>query len=131
MTWFSWRKPKSSVDQLVDELVRAGKKVPDLVGPTEISAYDAADRAMRKIAEAIKALGPEGEAALMKLMDHKIPVVRVRAAGACMSFARDRAVNVLADVCELRAGQVSMDAMHVLLFAGEFDMKTGPKRRPV
>lgn len=130
MSWFNWRKPKSSVGQLVDELVKVGKKVPDLVGPTEISAYDKAEREMRKTADALKSLGPEGEAALMNLMDHEIPVVRVRAAGACMSFARDRAVNVLADVCELRAGKVSMDAMHVLLFAGEFDMKTGPKRRP-
>ena len=54
--------------------------------------------------------------------------MRLKAA-ACLDIARDRAVNVLADICELRIGNASMSAMLALLFAGEFDMETGPRRR--
>ncbi|MBM3549781.1 MAG: DUF2019 domain-containing protein [Alphaproteobacteria bacterium] len=86
---------------------------------------------MSDIAKQLLARGSEGEDALLKLMDHRNAVVRMKAAAACLDLSRDRAVNVLADICDLRAGKVSMDAMHALLFAGEFDMKTGPKRRPV
>lgn len=86
---------------------------------------------MSDIAKQRQARGGEGEEALLKLMDHKNAVVRMRAAAACLNVSRDRAVNVLADVCDLRAGKVSMDAMHALLFVDEFDLETGPKRRPI
>lgn len=86
---------------------------------------------MSDIAKQRQARGGEGEEALLKLMDDRNAVVRMRAAAACLNVSRDRAVNVLADVCDLRAGKVSMDAMHVLLFVDEFDLETGPKRRPI
>ena len=37
---------------------------------------------------------------------------------------------MLIDICEMNAGEISMDAQMSLMFIGEFDMKTGPKRRP-
>ena len=118
-----------SVAQLAESFTAVGKTVPDIVGPRDIAAYEKVDSAMREIAEILRTRGAEGDAALVGLMDHSSVVVRARAAAACLEISRDRAVNVLADICDLRAGKVSMDAMHALLFAGEFDMKTGPKRR--
>lgn len=125
----SWFSGKRSIDQLVEDFITAGAKVPDIVGPRDVSAYERADGAMRKIAAELRSHGAEGDAALLKLMDNSNVVVRMRAAAACLETARDQAVNLLADICDLRAGKISMDAMHALLFAGEFDMKTGPKRR--
>ncbi len=129
MKFFS-RAPQS-VAQLVERFIATGTGLPDIVGPGDVRGYDKADSAMRDIAKQLQARGAEGEEALLTLMDHKHAVVRMRAAAACLNVSRDRAVNVLADICDLRAGKVSMDAMHALLFADEFDLETGPKRRPV
>ena len=69
---------------------------------------------------------------MIALFDHHEAAVRGEAAAECLRYgiACDKAVNTLADICDLRAGAVSMSAMGALIFAGEFDMETGPKRRP-
>jgi len=120
-----------SLKQLADGFIAAGESIPEMMmGKSEVDAYNKAVRVMSEIATAMQALGDEGRQALITLMGHKNVAVRARAASACREFARDRAVAVLSDVCELRAGQMSMDAMHSLMAMGAFDMKSGPMRPP-
>lgn len=84
------------------------------------------------VAREIASRGEAGANAMTALFDHREAAVRGRAAAECLRYniARDRAINTLADICDLRAGHVSADAMVALISADEFDMKTGPKRRP-
>ncbi|MBL8688439.1 MAG: DUF2019 domain-containing protein [Rhodospirillaceae bacterium] len=86
----------------------------------------------RAIGDEILSRGEAGASAMITLMSHGDTAVRGAAAARCLlrNVDRDHAINVLADICDLRAGNVSMNAADALMFAGEFDMETGPIRRP-
>lgn len=117
------------LDRLTERFIAAGKSIPPMMmGADEVEIYNRAVRITHDIGAAMEAQGQAGQEALIALMAHDTIAVRARAAAACRGFARDQAVNVLADVCDLRAGQMSMDAMHSLLAIGAFDMKAGPIR---
>jgi len=119
----------ASLKQLVEGFVISGKSIREpWFGSMDVEIYNTAVRRMSVIAKAMRALGAQGDQALIALMDHKNVAVRGRAAAACRDFARDQAINVLADICDLRVGQMSMDAMHALFAIDAFDMKTGPIR---
>jgi hypothetical protein len=117
------------LDRLTERFIAAGKSIPPMMmGADEVEIYNRAVRITHDIGLAMEAHGQAGQEALIALMAHDNFVVRARAGAACRGFARDHAVNVLADVCELNVGQMSMDAMHSLLAIGAFDMKAGPIR---
>lgn len=84
----------------------------------------------RSICDEILSRGNAGTDIMIKLMSHSEVAVRGEAAARCLlrNIERDHAINVLADICDLREGNVSMMAAHALMVAGEFDMKTGPIR---
>jgi len=119
-----------SVDSLVAAFLQLGHAHPDLEGEGRVEEFDRHEREMRELGKALEAAGPGGQAALIGLMDHAHIPIRLRAAQASLDFARDRAIDVLIDITEMRASEFSMGAMMTLMFMGEFDMKTGPKRRP-
>lgn len=117
------------LDRLTERFIAAGRSIPPMMmGADEVEIYNRAVRVTHDIGAAMEAQGQAGRDALIALMAHDNFVVRARAGAACRGFARDQAVNVLADVCELNVGQMSMDAMHSLLAIGAFDMKAGPIR---
>ncbi|MSP49231.1 MAG: DUF2019 domain-containing protein [Alphaproteobacteria bacterium] len=119
-----------SVDSLVAAFVERGKAYPSPMLPDDVPTYNRVVHEMAEIGDALKAAGPEGERALLALMDHAHLPIRQKAAAASLSFAKDRAVEVLIDITEMNAGEASMDAQMALMFAGEFDMEMGPIRRP-
>jgi len=119
-----------SVDSLVGTFLQLGKSYPPIDGEGGVEAFDRHRNEMAAVAKALKESGSEGEAALLSLMDHELVPIRLTAAQASLSFAKDRAIDVLIDIIEARAAEFSMDAMFTLLFAGEYDMNAGPKRRP-
>ena len=86
----------------------------------------------RAIGNEILSRGAAGASAMTALMNHEDTAARGAAAALCLfhNVARDQAINVLADICDLREGNVSMNAAAALMVAGEFDMKAGPIRRP-
>jgi len=117
------------LDRLTERFIAAGRSIPPMMmGADEVEIYNRAVRVMRDIGFAMDAQGQAGQEALIALMAHGNIAVRAGAGAACRGFARDHAVNVLADICDLRAGQMSMDAMYSLLAIGAFDMKAGPIR---
>ncbi len=119
-----------SVDSLVAAFLQLGYAHPSLVGDGRVKEFDRHEREMGELGQALKEAGPAGQAALVGLMDHAHIPIRLRAAQASIDFARDRAVDVLIDITEMNVGEFSMGAMLTLMLADEFDMKTGPKRRP-
>lgn len=119
-----------SIDSLVAAFLQLGYAHPNLEGEGRVKEFDRYTHEMGDLGRALKDSGPEGRAALVGLMDHAHIPIRLRAAQSSIDFAKDRAVDVLIDITEMNVAEFSMQAMMTLMFAGEFDMRTGPKRRP-
>jgi len=123
---------REPLEKLVEEFVA-------LVIEADNSFMVASTRKRNRILDRYRAIGSEillrgevGASAMIPLMDHADTAVRGAAAAMCLlrNVDRDHAINVLADICDLREGNVSMNAAHALMIADEFDMETGPIRRP-
>jgi len=119
-----------SVASLIEAFIQLGTAQPPLNEDEDAPAFDRHSNEMSKIASDLIALGPEGRAALIKLTDHAFIPIRFQAAKASLGIAKDRAVEVLSDIMEMNAGTLSASAGMTLMFAGEFDLMTGLKRRP-
>jgi hypothetical protein len=121
-----------SVEDLIAEFAALAEEHEDLMGMGRVTKANRLRTRDRAIAHEIISRGEAGASAMTALFEHDVTAVRGRAAAECLrhGLARDRAINTLADICDLRAGHVSASAGHVLIVAGEFDWKTGPKRRP-
>ena len=123
------RKP---LDELVAEYVALVIEADNLFMIAPVRKRNRIIARHRSISEEIMSRGEAGMCMMVKLMSHDEVPVRGEAAARCLSrnIDRDHAINVLADICDLREGNVSMNAAAALMVAGEFDMKTGPIRRP-
>jgi hypothetical protein len=119
-----------SVDALVGAFLQIGKTYQELWGPEDVEHYNRVEHEMHEIGAALKAAGEEGKKALLSLMTHEHLPIRLKAAKISLSFAKDEAAEVLTDICEMNAGTISAEAMTELIVAGEYDLRTGPKRRP-
>lgn len=119
-------------EDLIAEFAALAEEHEELMWRGRVSKANRLHDRNEAIAREIASRGEAGANAVTALLDHHEAAVRGRAAAECLRYniARDKAINTLADICDLRAGHVSASAMSALLFAGEFDMKTGPKRRP-
>lgn len=123
---------REPLENLVEEFVALVIEAGNLFMVAPIRKRNRILDRYRAIGDEILLRGEIGASAMITLMDHEDTDVRGAAAARCLlrNVDRDHAINVLADICDLRAGNVSMNAAHALMFAGEFDMKTGPIRRP-
>jgi hypothetical protein len=125
------RWKERSVEECARNFIKLGENIPTMmINKSQVELYNDSVLVMRDIARAMEMIGDTGRQALASLMDHRNLAVRTQAATACRDFAREKAVGILSDICELRAGQMSMDAMYALLAIDAFDMKTGPIRFP-
>ncbi len=120
------------LEDLIAEFAALAEEHEELMWRLRVTKAKRLSDRIEVLAREIASRGEAGANAMTALFDHHEPAVRGRAAAGCLRFgiARDRAINVLADICDLNAGHVSADAMVALISADEFDMKTGPKRRP-
>ncbi len=121
------------MEELVAEFVALVIEADDLFMVAPIRKRNRIIDRHRLVSDEILSRGDAGTSVMTKLMSHNEVAIRGEAAARCLSrdIDRDHAINVLADICDLRAGNVSMMAAHTLMVAGEFDMKTGPIRRPI
>ena len=118
--------------KLVEEFVASVAEAEDLFMTISMRKINRIVDLYRAIGDEILSRGDAGKSAMVMLMSHENTSVRGEAASRCLlgNIDRDHAINVLADICDLREGNVSMNAAHALMVAGEFDMETGPIRRP-
>lgn len=123
---------REPLEQLVEEFVALVIEADNLFMVAPIRQRNRILDRYRAIGDEILLRGEAGANAMIILMNHEDAAVRGAAAARCLlrNVDRDRAIDVLADICDLRAGNVSMSAADALMIAGEFDMKTGPIRRP-
>lgn len=120
------------LEELVAEFVALVIEADDLFMIAPIRKRNRIVDRYRAIGDEILSRGEAGASAMTALMKHEDTAARGAAAARCLfhNVARDQAINVLADICDLREGNVSMNAAAALMVAGEFDMKTGPIRKP-
>lgn len=123
---------RQPLEKLIEAFVAMVGEEDELFGMGRIASLNRLVDRTDAIGAEILSRGDAGTDAMIRLTSHEDISVRCRAAAKCLlgNIDRDRVINVLADICDLRAGRDSMNALDALLFAGEFDMKTGPKRRP-
>ena len=121
-----------SLEDLIAEFAALAEEHEELMWRGRVTKANRLRARDRAIAREIACRSEAGANAMIALFDHHEAAVRGEAAAECLRYgiACDKAVNTLADICDLRAGAVSKSAMGALIFAGEFDMETGPKRRP-
>lgn len=121
-----------SLEDLSAEFANLAEEHEDLMWMGRVTRANRLRTREESIAREIVSRGEAGSKAMTTLFGHHEAAVRGRAAAECLRYniARDEAINTLADICDLRAGHVSASAGHALVVAGEFDWKTGPKRRP-
>lgn len=123
---------RKSVTELATEFVALVVEADDLFMMAPKRKRNRIIDRHRSICDEILSRGESGTDMMVKLMSHSEVAVRGEVAARCLlrNIERDHAINVLADICDLREGNVSMMAVHALMVAGAFDMKTGPIRRP-
>lgn len=117
-----WRR--MTTEELVATFVELGVDFPTmLLDDGEVKKQNAFEKDIWGVGKTLKSRGAEGEAALVRLMDHPHICVRLHAARNSIWFAKTKAVEVLKPIMEMNAGSISMIAQMSLMFAGEFDMK--------
>jgi hypothetical protein len=121
-----------SLEDLIAEFSALAEEHEELMWKLRVTKANRLLARHRAIAREIACRSEAGAKALIALFDHPEPAVRGEAAAECLRYgiACDKAINTLADICDLRAGHVSASAMDALIFAGAFDIRTGPMRRP-
>lgn len=120
------------LEDLIAEFAALAEEHEELMWRGRVTKANRLRARDRAIAREIACRSEAGANAMIALFDHHEAAVRGEAAAECLRYgiACDKAINTLADICDLGTGHVSMYAAHVLMVEGEFDMKTGPKRRP-
>ena len=121
---------REALEKLVEEFVALVVEADDLFGGAPIRTVNKLITRHVAVGLEIMSRGEAGTTAMISLMAHENIAVRGAAAARCLlgSVDREKAINVLADICDLRMGDVSMNAALALLMVDEFEMKTGPKR---